>query len=74
VQVGGVVPGSPAEQAGIQPGDVITAVGGRTVTSTADLHAAVSPHRPGDTVTVAWTDATGQQHTASIRLGTGPVG
>jgi S1-C subfamily serine protease len=74
VQVGSVVPGSPAEQAGIQPGDVVTGVGGRTVTSTAELHAALSPHRPGDTVTVAWTDRAGQHHTATIRLGTGPVG
>ncbi|WP_256796101.1 S1C family serine protease [Terrabacter sp. Ter38] len=74
VPVGAVVPGSPAAQAGIRRGDVITAVGGRTVTSTGELHAAVSAHRPGDTVSVSWTDAAGQNHTASIGLGTGPVG
>jgi S1-C subfamily serine protease len=74
VQVGGIVPGSPAEQAGLQPGDVVTAVAGQQVTSTADLHAALSPHRPGDTVTVAWTDSAGQNHTARIRLASGPVG
>ena len=63
-----------AEKAGIRAGDVITSVGGRTVTSATELHDAVSPHRPGDTVSVGWTDTTGQRHTASIRLGTGPVG
>ena len=31
-------------------------------------------HKPGDTVTVAWTDASGGTHSASVRLGTGPVG
>ena len=74
VQVAGVVPGSPAEGAGIQQGDVITAVDGHAVASAADLHAAVSPHHPGDTVTVAWTDAGGKKHTARLRLGSGPVG
>ncbi|GAB3068230.1 hypothetical protein GCM10027053_35560 [Intrasporangium mesophilum] len=74
VLVGSVVSGSAAEQAGIQPGDVITSVAGQTLSSAADLKAAVSAHRPGDDVKVAWTDPTGQKHTASIRLGTGPVG
>lgn len=74
VLVGSVVSGSSAEQAGIQPGDVITSVGGRSVSSAADLRAAVSAHPAGDTVKVAWTDQTGQQHSASIRLGAGPVG
>ena len=74
VPVGGVVSGSPAELAGIQAGDVVTGVGGHTVTSTAELHAALFPHHPGDTVTIAWTDPAGKNHTASVRLGTGPVG
>jgi S1-C subfamily serine protease len=74
VPVAGVVSGSAAEQAGIQPGDVITGINGTAVTSTADLHAALASHKPGDSVTVAWTDQSGQDHTASVRLGSGPVG
>jgi S1-C subfamily serine protease len=74
VQVAGVVPGSPAEQAGLQPGDVLTAVDGRAVTSLAALRTALAPHHPGDTVTVAWTDQNGQNHTTRVRLGSGPVG
>jgi S1-C subfamily serine protease len=74
VPVADVVSGSAADQAGIQPGDVITGIDGTAVSSTAQLHAALSPHKPGDSVTVAWTDQSGQDHTASVRLGTGPVG
>jgi S1-C subfamily serine protease len=72
--VGSVVSGSSAEQAGIQPGDVITSVAGQSVSSAADLRAAVSAHQAGDTIKVTWTDQTGQQQSASIRLGAGPVG
>ena len=73
-QVAGVVPGSAAERAGIEQGDVLTAVDGRAVTSPEALHTAVSAHRPGDTVKVAWTDASGKTHSATVRLGSGPVG
>jgi S1-C subfamily serine protease len=74
VEVGGVIPGSPAEQAGIQAGDVLTAVDGHAVSSTAELHTRLAQHRPGDTVTVAWTDSAGQPHSAHVRLTSGPVG
>jgi S1-C subfamily serine protease len=73
-QVAGVVPGSAADRAGIEEGDVITAVDGTAVTSAATLHTTVAAHRPGDTVKVAWADSAGQKHTARARLGTGPVG
>ena len=70
----GVVPGSPAERAGIQAGDVVTTVDGDAVASATALHDAVSAHQPGDRVLVAWTDAAGTKHSAHIRLGSGPVG
>jgi serine protease Do len=41
VIVGGVQPGSPAADAGLQPGDVISRVGQTPVTSPDDLRAAV---------------------------------
>jgi S1-C subfamily serine protease len=50
--VAGVVAGGPADQAGLRPGDVITAVGDEPVTSPEDLLAALRAHRPGDTVTM----------------------
>ena len=47
-----VVPGGPADQAGIQPGDVITAVDGVPVDDAEQLIVAIRTHSPGDTVTL----------------------
>ena len=44
--------GSPAADAGLQPGDVITAVGDRVVTSSTELTAAVRSAQPGEKVTL----------------------
>jgi tetratricopeptide (TPR) repeat protein len=43
-----VVPGSPAAQAGVQPGEVLTAVDGKPVKETAELIALVESRKPGD--------------------------
>ena len=47
-----VVPGSTAEKAGIQPGDVITKFGGQIVTDFQSLTNHIASHKPGDTVVV----------------------
>jgi len=47
-----VIPGSPAEKAGVQAGDVITGIAGRTVRSNADLRNAIGLLRVGDGVTI----------------------
>jgi serine protease Do len=53
VEVGPVKPCSPAEAAGIRPGDVITSVGAYTLDGGADqFRRAVASRRPGDTMTV----------------------
>jgi putative serine protease PepD len=48
----GVVAGGPADKAGIKPGDVITAIDGRTITRADDLVVAIRAKAPGDTVTL----------------------
>ncbi len=69
----GTVSGSPAATAGLAAGDVITSVAGQTVTSPSQVSSILSSGHPGDKVTVTWTDAEGQSHTASITLATGPA-
>jgi serine protease Do len=50
--VDNVTGGSPAEDAGIKPGDVIVSIGGTRIASSADVIAAIRSHRPGDEVKV----------------------
>jgi len=64
---------TPAAQAGLQAGDVITSVDGKAITSASSLSTVISGHNPGDKVKVAWTDTAGQSHTATITLATGPA-
>ncbi len=52
VVVSQVLPGSPAEQAGIKPGDIITAVGDEPVTSVADLRNAIGLRRVNSKVRI----------------------
>ena len=67
-----VLPRSPAAAAGLKPGDVIIAIGGRPVTGAASLTSAVLAHKPGQVVTVVFRDETGARRAVRIRLGTGP--
>jgi putative serine protease PepD len=50
--VGDVVPGGPADRAGVQVSDVVTQVDGRRVFDPSDISAAIGQRNPGDTVTV----------------------
>jgi S1-C subfamily serine protease len=69
VTVGGIVSASPAETAGLQAGDVITAVDGTTLDSATTLNSIMATTKPGQKVTVDWTDSSGQAQTAIITLG-----
>jgi S1-C subfamily serine protease len=71
--VSGTLSGSPAATAGLEAGDVITSVAGQSVTSPTQISSILSSGHPGDKVSVTWTDAEGQSHTASITLATGPA-
>jgi putative serine protease PepD len=70
--VGAVRSGTPAANAGLRGGDVITAVGGRKISSVGDLQAAIDSHKPGDTLTIIYRRA-GKTHTARVTLGTRPT-
>ncbi len=52
VQVVAVLPGGPADRAGLREGDVVLAVGGKETANRIDLREAVESFRPGDIVPV----------------------
>lgn len=72
--IDGVVPNGPAEQAGLQQGDVITAVNGHQIDSATALTNLMDRYHPSDKLSVQYTDETGQQHTTTVTPVSGPVG
>ena len=67
-----VVPGSPAESAGLTPGDLITAVGDQAVSSPDQLTEIVATQKPGAPVSATYVDQYGTTQTANVALGSGP--
>jgi S1-C subfamily serine protease len=67
-QVENVANGSPAAGAGIQAGDVITAVDGTAVSNAADLAQKVRSHQPGDQVTITYSRG-GNSTDTQVQLG-----
>jgi S1-C subfamily serine protease len=64
-----VQPSSPASNAGLVAGDQITAVDGTSVSTATQLTQIIQSKHPGDTVRITWVDRSGQQQSASVRLG-----
>jgi serine protease Do len=72
VMVASVVPGDPADQAGIQPKDIITEVDGKKVTTGRDLTNLAARLGVGDTSKVTvWRD--GRQQTLEVKVGKRPL-
>ncbi|GAA4903501.1 putative serine protease PepD [Stackebrandtia albiflava] len=67
-----VQPGSPAEDAGLVEGDVITAIGDTEVSSAADVAAAVQSRQPGDRVEITYSRDGGTSETVTATLGGTP--
>ncbi len=73
VTISGTTSGSPAANAGLAAGDEITSLGGQQVTNAEDVaHVLVSYH-PGNSISVTWLDQSGQSHTQTLTLTTGPA-
>jgi S1-C subfamily serine protease len=68
----GVVTSSPAQEAGLADGDVITSVNSTKVGSPNDLTNALQGFHPGNSVTIGWTDSSGATHSAKVTLTSGP--
>jgi S1-C subfamily serine protease len=73
VAIAGALSGSPAASAGLTQGDTITAVGGQSVSSASDIQQVLVTYHPGDKISVSWQDASGQSHTSTVTLTSGPA-
>jgi S1-C subfamily serine protease len=52
--IGGVVPGSPADEAGLRRFDVVVAVDGKEVRTATDLLTTIRERKPGDTIAIEY--------------------
>jgi S1-C subfamily serine protease len=73
VTIAGALSGSPAASAGLTAGDVITSVGGQQVATAEDVAHALVGYHPGDSISMTWLDQSGQSHTQTLTLTTGPA-
>ena len=67
-----IVPGSPAAKAGLQAGDLITAVNGTPVASVNQFVATIANYAPGDTVTLT-VNRSGSSKSIKLTLGAQPT-
>ena len=66
-KVAEVTEGSTAAEAGIEAGDIITAIDGQRISGGDSLVATIRSYRPGDTVTVTWLRG-GESQDAEVTL------
>jgi putative serine protease PepD len=66
-QIGEITPGSTADQAGLEAGDIVTKVDDTRITGADSLVATIRSYRPGDTVTLTWM-RDGEEQTAELVL------
>jgi putative serine protease PepD len=70
-RVGTVIAGSPADKAGVEAGDVVTAVDGKAVSGADQLTEVLGSRAPGDKVTLALS-RNGASRTVTVTLGVRP--
>jgi putative serine protease PepD len=68
-----VTPGSPADRAGLQAGDLVVAIDGTAVATTNELGARIRAHKPGDKISLQVV-RNGNETTISATLGQRPAG
>jgi PDZ domain len=73
VMVVDVFPGSPAQAAGMEPGDVITQIDGHQILTTRDVRAAIAGKHPGDQVQLQF-QGSGTSYTSKVALASPPAG
>ena len=71
-EISEAVPGGAAQQAGLTGGDVITSLDGQNVTSAADLTSIMGTLKPGQSVSIGYTNPYGQAQTGTVDPSSGP--
>jgi putative serine protease PepD len=69
--INGVAPGSPASSAGLEPGDVVTAINGKRIVSTQQFIETIDTYSPGQTITLP-VRRDGATKTLKLTLGERP--
>jgi S1-C subfamily serine protease len=64
---------TPAASSGLQVGDVITGVNGKTVANENALTQIMTGFKPGDTIKITYQNTSGTSQTASVKLVDGPA-
>ena len=70
--IANLVPGGPADQAGLVQGDVITALDGNTIDAASTLGSVMQHESPNKSVEVDYLDQSGTPQTTTVTLGSGP--
>ncbi len=71
-QISSVQPGSPGEKAGLQSGDIVTSLNGKSIATTEQFIATVDTYGPGQTITLT-VKRGGQVKQIKLTLGTRPA-
>jgi putative serine protease PepD len=72
VRLGDVIEGEPADDAGLQNGDLVLQAGGRTVETASDIQGAVAARKPGQKLEVRIRRGN-DERTVNVTLGTRPA-
>ena len=73
VPVDETIPNTPAGNSALAEGDYITSINGQSVTSTTDIANVLQTLRPGDAVSIDYTNLNGVASTLSLTLTSGPA-
>ncbi len=71
--IGDVIPGSPAENAGLQPGDVISRLGSQPISQPVDVDTAIARLHPGSKVEIEFLRGA-NTYTTTVTLAKAPPG
>jgi S1-C subfamily serine protease len=71
--IAGAFCNAPAAAAGLTGGDVILTINGQAVGAPTTLTNLLARYHPGQAISVTWMDTSGQRHTSSLTLTSGPA-